>query len=89
MKTDNHLLNRIITPLLALFVVALAFLLLYLIMFRQTTPIEENIIIFVLGALTGWVSQILSYFFGSSKGSQDKTELLNKNISNNIVDEPK
>jgi len=37
----------------------------------------------------GWVSQILSYFFGSSKGSQDKTELLNKNISNNIVDEPK
>lgn len=75
---EEHILNRIITSLLALIVVVLAFALLYVLMFRQNTRVEENVIIFILGSLTGWVSQILSYFFGSSKGSKEKTELLNK-----------
>ncbi|HEY0751797.1 MAG TPA: hypothetical protein VGD26_11615 [Chitinophagaceae bacterium] len=75
---DGHKLNKVITPVLALFVVGLSFLLLYLIMFRETTQVEENTIIFVLGALTGWVSIILSYFFGSSQGSKEKTEMLNE-----------
>lgn len=75
---DGHKLNKVIIPVLALFVVGLSFLLLYLIMFRETTQVEENTIIFVLGALTGWVSIILSYFFGSSQGSKEKTEMLNE-----------
>lgn len=79
MKNDNHLLNRIITSILALVVVGGVFLLLYFIMFREKNAgVEKDLIVFVLGALTGWVGQILSYFFGSSQGSKEKTDLLNK-----------
>ena len=32
----------------------------------------------VLGALVGAFSMVVSYFYGSSKGSSDKNELINK-----------
>lgn len=70
-------LNKNITPVLAVLVVVLVFVMLYALMFRENTNLENNLIVFILGALTGWVGQILSYFFGSSQGSKEKTELLN------------
>lgn len=78
MENKEHILNRVITSILALVVVAGVFMLLYFIMFRENAGVEKDLIIFVLGAVTGWVSIILSYYFGSSKGSKEKTDLLNK-----------
>lgn len=71
-------LNKIITPLLAVFVIALTFTLFYLIMFHGVKGVEKDILVFVLGALTGYVGMVLSYYFGSSIGSAQKQQQLDK-----------
>jgi len=42
----------------------------------------ENAVMLIIGALIGAFTTVVSYFFGSSKGSADKTELINKNANN-------
>lgn len=60
----------------ALFVVGF-FVCLGLVIFRAF-PQENNAIINVMfGCLIAGVSTILNYFYGSSKGSADKNDLLN------------
>jgi len=38
----------------------------------------ENTLNLVVGALIGAFATVVSYFYGSSKGSSDKTEMMNK-----------
>ena len=40
---------------------------------------NKEIALMLFGTLTAGVSLILGYFYGSSKGSADKTEIMNKN----------
>jgi len=43
------------------------------------TPVEasrKDILIYILGVLSAIASQIVSYYFGSSAGSKEKTEAL-------------
>lgn len=66
-----------VQPLLAIALVALTFFLYGVIIFcKDIPPDKKEIIIYVLGALTTIVTQVVSYFFGSSKGSSDKNDLL-------------
>jgi flagellar basal body-associated protein FliL len=37
-------------------------------------PEAKDILIYILGVLSAAVTQILSYYFGSSQGSKDKSE---------------
>lgn len=37
----------------------------------------KDVIIYILGALTTVATQVVSYFFGSSTGSADKSKALN------------
>jgi flagellar basal body-associated protein FliL len=37
----------------------------------------KDILIYILGALTTVATQVVSYFFGSSSGSAEKTKALN------------
>ena len=39
---------------------------------------NNDALMLILGALIGAFSTVVGYFYGSSKGSADKTELLNK-----------
>ena len=39
---------------------------------------NHDIGLMVVGALIGQFAQVVNYFYGSSKGSSDKTELLKK-----------
>ncbi len=73
------LLNKIVTPILALTVVALTFILFYMLMFKQVGN-EKDIIIYVLGVLSAVCTQIISYYFGSSQGSAQKQNQLDKLI---------
>jgi hypothetical protein len=57
------------------------FILMGLLMFREVQ--ENTVLTMVVGALVSGVSMVLSYFFGSSKGSNDKTLLMNKNSGGN------
>ena len=75
---DAPLLNKIVTPVLALGVVGLTFILFAIVMFDDT-PVEasrKDILIYVLGVLSAIATQIVSYYFGSSQGSKEKSDQL-------------
>ena len=72
------LLNKIVTPVLALSILLLTFALFGVVMFNNT-PVDatrKDVLIFVLGVLSSIASQIVSYYFGSSAGSKEKTDAL-------------
>jgi hypothetical protein len=72
------LLNKIVTPVLALSILFLTFALFGVVMF-DNTPVEasrKDILIYVLGVLSAIATQIVSYYFGSSQGSKDKADQL-------------
>lgn len=64
---DAPLLNKIVTPVLALGTVAVSFALLAAIMFLpDITGNRKDIAIYVLGAVNAATVQVLSYYFGAS-----------------------
>ena len=72
------LINKIVTPVLALSILLLTFVLFGVVMF-DGSPVDatrKDILIFVLGVLSSIASQIVSYYFGSSAGSKEKTDAL-------------
>lgn len=80
--TSEHApyLNKVITPILALGVLVATFVLFGLVMFAQgiIDPARKDIIIYVLGVLSAISTQIISYYFGSSKGSTEKNTSIDK-----------
>jgi len=76
------MLNKIVTPVLALGTVGLTFILFGVIIFVDVDAESKDILIYVLGALTSAVTMVLGYYFGSSAGSKEKSsqidELLGK-----------
>ena len=76
------LINKIVTPVLALSILLLTFVLFGVVMFDDT-PVEasrKDILIYTLGVLSAIASQIVSYYFGSSQSSKDKTDALKEAI---------
>jgi hypothetical protein len=72
------LLNKIITPVLALSLLAVTFTLFGIVLF-QASPIDpsrKDILVYILGVLSAVATQIVSYYFGSSAGSKEKTDAL-------------
>ena len=70
------LINKIVTPVLALGIVALSFVLFSVLIFVDVEVNSKDILIYILGVLSAAVTQILSYYFGSSMGSKEKSEEL-------------
>jgi hypothetical protein len=72
--------NKIVTPALALGVTGLSFVLFAVLIFVEVKPEAKDILIYILGVLSAAVTQVLSYYFGSSMGSKDKDEKLRNAI---------
>lgn len=74
------LLNKIVTPVLALGVTALTFILFGFLLFDDSPvePSRKDVLVYVLGALTAISTQVISYYFGSSVGSKEKSAQLDK-----------
>ncbi len=72
------MLNKIVTPVLALGTVALTFILYGIIIFTDVDEQSKDILIYVLGALTSAVTMVLGYYFGSSAGSKEKSAQLDE-----------
>ena len=72
------LINKIITPILAIGTILLSFLLFYIVAFDTSvfTNANKDIIIYILGVLSAIDTQIIGYYFGSSSGSVQKTATL-------------
>ena len=75
-NSNVPLLNKLITPILALGVVGLSFALFAVLIFVNVTSETKDILIYILGVLSAAVTQILGYYFGSSQGSKDKEDKL-------------
>lgn len=70
-------------PFLAVSIITLTFLMFFWIL-SGTIKLEDNgmkdIVVYILGALTTIVTQVVAYFFGSSQGSKDKQKALDKTV---------
>jgi phosphotransferase system glucose/maltose/N-acetylglucosamine-specific IIC component len=72
------LLNKLITPILALGLLGITFTLFGIVLF-QANPIDpsrKDILIYILGVLSAVATQVVSYYFGSSVGSKEKTDAM-------------
>ena len=65
---------------LALGTVTMTFCFIAALLFLEIKTEQQQLIIFALGYATAAAQQVLSYYFGSSKSSQDKTAALAKRI---------
>jgi hypothetical protein len=76
--TSEHAtkLDKAVVPILALGTVSLAFLFIGILIFIDVAPDQQQMIIFALGFITSSAGQVLSFYFGSSQGSKDKTKEL-------------
>ncbi len=63
-------------PILAFIVIGLTFTLYGILIWKKIDPTQKDIIIYILGALTTISTQVVAYFFGSSKGSQEKQKII-------------
>lgn len=72
------LLNKIITPVLAIGTIVLSFILFYVLAFdtNSFTSMNKDVIIYILGVLSAIDTQIIGYYFGSSSGSTEKTKTI-------------
>ena len=73
-------LSKNVSPILALGATLITFVLFYLVIFQNNKfdPSVKDIVVYILGVLSALLTQIFSYYFGSSQGSSDK----NKSIQN-------
>lgn len=76
MKLDK-LWKQIFQYTLAAVVIVGTFWLFYLLLIHTVPEGNRDALLVVLGVLTGAFASIVNYFFGSSKGSADKTEIMN------------
>lgn len=79
------MLNKVVTPLLALGTVSLTFAVFGLMIFMadgDLKPAQERIIIFIAGAMVPLCSQVYSYYFGSSRGDAAKDQHLREMMKN-------
>ena len=69
-------LDKAVVPILALGTVTLAFGFIGLLMIKDVPVDQQQMVIFALGFITSSAGQVLSFYFGSSQGSKDKTKEL-------------
>jgi len=75
-----------IGSLIATFIVIFSFLLFYALLFKDVQDKSKDVILFVLGAVSTNLTQVVSYYFGSSKGSEDKQNIINSHIKKRASD---
>ena len=68
--------------LLATVIVVAFFWFLILLVNNSVPPDNQNLLNLVVGALIGSFTSIVGYFFGSSKGSAEKTDIIAKQNQN-------
>lgn len=69
---------QLVMPILAVGTVALTYMFVGILLFKIVPTEQQQLIIFALGFMTASAQQVLSYYFGSSKSSQDKTVAMSK-----------
>lgn len=75
-------LGKNVSPILALGSTILIFVLFYCVIFKPEKMDKlqgaKDIVLYIMGVLSAIISQIFSYYFGSSRGSAMKSETIDK-----------
>lgn len=77
-SANSTLLSKNTGPYLALGTVALTFILFFVMLFMHPDQGTKEVILYILGVLSAIVTQIFSFYFGSSQGSHAKQDVLNQ-----------
>lgn len=80
-SANAPLLNKIVTPILALGTVGLSFVLFGVLAFTEIQGATKDIVIYILGALSSAVTMVLGYYFGSSAGSKEKSDEMKRMLT--------
>ena len=75
-----------INSVIATFIVVFSFLLFYALLFKDVQDKSKDVILFVLGAVSTNLTQVVSYYFGSSKGSEEKQNIINTHLKKRASD---
>ncbi|MDA3882997.1 MAG: hypothetical protein PF481_06910 [Bacteroidales bacterium] len=79
-QTSEHAskLAKNVSPILALATTAIAFTLFYFVIFKKDVFDQsvKDIVLYILGVLSAILTQIYSYYFGSSQGSANKHKMI-------------
>jgi hypothetical protein len=67
---------------LAWTVITCFFILMGILLFAKLEPAQNGVIFMLFGSLAAGFSQVLSFFFGSSKGSENKTDMIYNSTPN-------
>lgn len=70
--------NKVLTPILALIITALCFSIWYIVVFEAIPKEKELLVGGICGSVTTILMMVMAYYFGSSAGSKQKSEQLNK-----------
>jgi hypothetical protein len=81
-SADAPVINKVITPVLAGIVLVLSFVLFGMVVFDNDVidASRKDIVIYILGVLSAIDTQIIAYYFGSSSGSVQKSDFMEKLI---------
>lgn len=77
-KADVWSLTKNINTVLAIGVISLSFVLFAVLMTIEVKSMAKDILIYILGVLSAALTQILSFYFGSSQGSKNKQAEIDK-----------
>ena len=66
--------EKMVVPILALGTVTLAFIFIGILMIKDVPTDQQQMVIFALGFITSSAGQVLSFYFGSSQGSKEKSK---------------
>ena len=77
-SANASMLSKNIGPYLALGTTLLTFALFFILAFTDPAQGRKEIILYILGVLSGITAQIFSFYFGSSQGSKDKQAVIDK-----------
>ena len=81
-KADVWDLTKNINTILAIGVISLSFVLFAVLMTIEVKSMAKDILIYILGVLSAALTQILSFYFGSSQGSKNKQAEIDKMLGN-------
>jgi len=76
---EASFLAKNVHSILALVIISLTFFLYYWLIMGSSENVSsamKDIIIYILGALTTIATQVVAYFFGSSRGSKEKQKII-------------
>ena len=62
--------------IIAIGIVIATFVLFYALLFKDINGTAKDIILFVLGCVSSNLTQIISYYLGSSKSADDKSKII-------------